>query len=96
MADGEPLAVQRDDGSWLLAGSMPVDEMADQLAIVLTAKRRYETVAGFVLSHINHLPRTGEHVEALGWRFEVVDIDGRRIDKILATRLIVPHRQIAE
>ena len=94
--DGEPLAVQRDDGSWLLAGSMPADEMADQLAIALPARRRYETVAGFVLSRVNHLPRTGEQVEALGWRFEVVDMDGRRIDKVLATRLALPHRQIVE
>ena len=94
--DGEPLSVQRDDGSWLLAGSMPADEMADLLAIALPAKRRYETVAGFVLSRIDHLPRVGEHVEALGWRFEVVDMDGRRIDKVLATRLVVPHRQIVE
>jgi putative hemolysin len=85
--DGEPLAVQREDGSWLFAGSMPVDEMADYLRIELPARRRYETVAGFVLSHVNHLPRTGEAVDALGWRFEVVDLNGRRIDKVLATRL---------
>lgn len=86
-ADDEPAAVQREDGSWLLAGSMPVDEMADQLRIALPAKRRYETVAGFVLSHVNHLPRTGERIDAIGWRFEVVDMDGRRIDKVLATKL---------
>ena len=85
--DGEPLAVQREDGSWLLAGSMAVDEMADMLGLSLPAKRRYETVAGFILSQVNHLPRTGETIDALGWRFEVVDLDGRRIDKVLATRL---------
>jgi putative hemolysin len=88
-ADGPPEeteAVRRDDGSWLLAGSMPADEMADQLGIALPASRDYETVAGLVLSRLRHLPHTGEAVEALGWRFEVVDMDGRRIDKVLASR----------
>jgi putative hemolysin len=85
--DGEPLAVQREDGSWLLAGSMPADEMADLLRLVLPKKRRYETVAGFVLAQISHLPKTGEWVEVMGWRFEVVDLDGRRIDKVMAQRL---------
>lgn len=86
--DGEePMAVSRGDGSWLLAGSMSADDMADQLAIRLPARRTYETIAGFVLSQLNHLPETGETVEALGWRFEVVDLDGRRIDKVLAVPL---------
>lgn len=83
----EPMAVARGNGSWLLAGSMSADDMADQLAFRLPARRTYETVAGFVLSHLNHLPETGETVEALGWRFEVVDLDGRRIDKVLAAPL---------
>jgi putative hemolysin len=80
-------AVQRADGSWLLAGSMPADEIADQLGIILPTNRDYETVAGLVISDLHHLPETGEVVETLGWRFEVVDMDGRRIDKVLATRL---------
>jgi putative hemolysin len=83
----EPEAVQREDGSWLVAGSMPADEMADQLGIALPSTRDYETVGGFVISHLEHLPATGEATTALGWRFEVVDLDGRRIDKVLATRL---------
>lgn len=81
---GEPLAIQREDGSWLLAGSMPADEMAEMLKIRLPGKRRYDTVAGFLLSHLERLPKEGECVDALGWRFEVVDMDGRRIDKVLA------------
>lgn len=81
------LAILRADGSWLFAGSIPADEMADTLAIRLPPKRRYETVAGFVLSHIRHLPKTGEAIETDGWRFEVMDMDGRRIDKVLATKL---------
>ena len=87
LEEGEPEAVQREDGSWLLSGSMPADEMADHLGIDLPENRDYETVAGYLLSHLNHLPATGETVETDGWRFEVVDLDGRRIDKVLATRL---------
>ncbi|MBX9466328.1 MAG: hemolysin family protein [Aquamicrobium sp.] len=89
----EAVAVQRDDGSWLLAGYMPIDEMADLLGVTLPAKRDYQTLAGFVLSHMHHLPATGESVHALGWRFEVVDLDGRRIDKVLAIRSIKTHRE---
>jgi putative hemolysin len=80
-------AVQREDGSWLLAGYMQADEMADQLGIDLPENRDYETVAGYVLSHMHHLPATGESVDAQGWRFEVVDLDGRRIDKVIASKL---------
>lgn len=84
--DEDPQAVQREDGSWLLAGYMQADEMADQLGIVLPENRTYETVAGFVLSHLHRLPATGECVDAMGWRFEVVDLDGRRIDKVIAAK----------
>ncbi len=88
----EPPAVQREDGSWLLAGYMQADEMADLLGIDLPDNRDYETVAGYVLSHLHRLPLTGECVDAQGWRFEVVDLDGRRIDKIIASRLPGVHR----
>jgi putative hemolysin len=91
--EGEPYAVQREDGSWLLAGYMQADEMRDHLGIDLPENRDYETVAGYVLSHMHHLPATGESVDAQGWRFEVVDLDGRRIDKVLATRLPGARRQ---
>ena len=92
-AEEEPWAVQRDDGSWLLAGYMPADEMRDHLGIDLPEARDYETVAGYVLSHLHHLPATGESVDVQGWRFEVVDLDGRRIDKVLASRLPGAHRR---
>lgn len=85
--DEEESAVQREDGSWLLAGYMPADEMADLLSFDLPVDRDYETVAGYLLSHFAHLPTTGEAIDAQGWRFEVVDLDGRRIDKVIATRL---------
>jgi putative hemolysin len=80
-------AVQRGDGSWLLAGSMPVDEMAERFGITLPERRTYHTVAGFVVELFQHLPVTGESVEAFGWSFEVVDLDGRRVDKVLAKRV---------
>jgi putative hemolysin len=94
-ADGEePKAIPRDDGSWLLAGWMPADEMADQLGITLPPRRDYQTLAGFVLAHLGHLPAVGEHVEVSGWQFEVVDLDGRRVDKVLASRVPLSRRQL--
>jgi putative hemolysin len=95
-ADGrEPYAVQREDGSWLLSGAMPADEMAEKLGLALGPSRDYQTVAGFVLVRLGRLPATGEHVEAFGWRFEVVDLDGRRVDKVLATRVGTQRRRVA-
>ena len=91
--EDEVMAVERDDGSWLLAGYLPIDEMAETLGIPLPEKRDYETLAGFVLSHMHHLPQVGEHVDVMGWRFEVMDLDGRRIDKVLASRSIKTHRE---
>lgn len=92
-ADGrEPYAVERADGSWLLSGAMPADEMAERLGLALPEGASYQTVAGFVLAHLRHLPITGESVEALGWRFEIVDLDGRRIDKVIAARVIHGRR----
>lgn len=82
--EGERDIVERADGSWLLPGSMPVDEMADHLGLRLPARRSYTTVAGFLLAEFQRLPRAGETIEALGWHFEVVDLDGRRIDKVIA------------
>ncbi len=83
----EPDAVRREDGSWLLAGSMPVDEMADILGITLPEPRSYHTVGGLVISELQRLPMTGEFVDVLGWRLEVIDLDERRIDKVLALPL---------
>lgn len=89
----EPEAVQREDGAWLFAGWMPADEMADLLGAVLPERRDYETVAGLILGELQHLPEVGETVETLGWRFEVVDLDGRRIDKVLVSRPLPAHAE---
>ena len=60
--------------------------MADKIRIALPERRSYETFAGFVLAHLQHIPNTGERIEAGGWTFEVLDLDGLRIDKVLASR----------
>jgi putative hemolysin len=60
------------------------------LGFPLPAKRSYATVAGLVLGELQHIPKTGEIVETSGWRFEVVDLDGRRIDKVLAAQVAPP------
>jgi putative hemolysin len=79
----------------LIAGGMPADEMADRLSIILLPDRSYQPAAGFVLSQLGHLPETGESFDRQGWRFEVVDLDGRRIDKILAHRIAAGRRHAA-
>lgn len=83
-AGNDPDAVLREDGSWLLSGGMKADEMADLLDLTLAEDRDYQTVAGFVLAALRHLPITGESFRLGKWRFEVVDLDGRKIDKVLA------------
>lgn len=81
-----PDAVERPDGSWLLEASMPLHAVERVLAVPDMALGDYETLAGFVLHQLGHLPESGESVTWSGWRFEVVDMDGRRIDKVLAVR----------
>jgi putative hemolysin len=83
----DPALVKREDGSYLIAGWMPVDEFTDKLKVTIPRDAKFETVAGYVLSIINRLPAEGETFEHDGWKFEVVDLDGRRIDKVLMTRL---------
>jgi putative hemolysin len=78
-------AVQREDGSWLLACSLTADDLSDRLGLLLPEKRDYQTLAGFVIENLQHLPTTGEALETDGWRLEIVDMDGRRVDKVLAT-----------
>jgi putative hemolysin len=87
----DPPAVERDDGSWLFSGALPADEMADRLGFDLPDARDYETVAGFVLEQLRHLPETGESFTLKRWKFEIADMDGRKVDKVLATPVrVVP------
>jgi putative hemolysin len=83
----EPAYITRADGSLLIAGWMPVDEFGDLLSVTVPPHRGYHTVAGLVLQHFGTLPEIGNAFDLEGWRIEVVDLDGRRIDKILATRI---------
>jgi putative hemolysin len=83
----EPAAVKRADGSYLISGWMPAVEFASLLQIALPASRHYQTVAGVLLSHFGRIPNVGDHIEVDGWRFEIIDLDGRRIDKILAAKM---------
>jgi putative hemolysin len=76
-------AVEREDGSFLVDGMMSAQDAFDRLGIP-PAEGGFHTMAGFVLACLGHLPVVGEHFDYEGWRFEVVDLDGRRIDKVLA------------
>ncbi len=85
-AEGEePEVVEREDGSLLIDGAMSAPEAFDWLGLrIRPAEGGFHTIAGFVLQQLGRLPKVGEHFDYEGWRFEVVDLDGRRIDKILA------------
>ncbi|MFC3630884.1 hemolysin family protein [Paracoccus angustae] len=85
--DDEPKAVQREDGSWLVAGWMPADEFAEMIGISLPEDRDYQSVAGLVLDRAGVLPDIGAQITLANWRIEVVDLDGRRIDKLLVSQL---------
>lgn len=86
-------AVQREDGSWLLDGLIPIPELKDRLDLVATPeedKGRYHTLSGMMMWLLGRLPHTGDVAEWERWRLEVVDLDGKRIDKVLANRLPEP------
>jgi putative hemolysin len=86
-AASDAWALQREDGSWLLDGLMPVSELKARLDIRDLPEEdrgRYNTVAGLLLAESGHLPSVGERIACAGWIFEVLDLDGRRIDKVLA------------
>jgi putative hemolysin len=83
--DSEPAMVPRADGSFLVAGWMPADEFCDHMGLPREMSGGYDTVAGLVLHQFRHLPALGEHVVAQGYRFEVIDLDGLRIDKVLVS-----------
>ncbi|MCC6792883.1 MAG: HlyC/CorC family transporter [Thermomicrobiales bacterium] len=91
--EGEPAvrgALRRDDGSWLLDGSLSADDVEEHLdlrSLPGQAEGLFETLGGFVLTRIGHIPAAGERFTWEGWTFEVMDMDGHRVDKVLATPL---------
>jgi putative hemolysin len=84
--DEEPAVAERDDGSFLVAGWMPVDEFAERFGMPRDIAGDYETVAGVVLHNLGRLPQLGDVVTLPNWRIEVIDIDDRRVDKVLLSR----------
>lgn len=88
--DADALVIERADGSLLVDGSLPVDELREIIGQRLPQQDEhdYHTAAGMVIAHFGRIPNTGESFEWAGWRIEVVDLDGPRIDKLLLTRLM--------
>jgi putative hemolysin len=91
--EDEPPLVEREDGSWLVSGAASADLLEDRLGVNMPHDRDYSTVAGFALSVLKRIPQTGETFSHDGWKFEVVDMDGRKIDKLLVSR---PKRRLRE
>jgi putative hemolysin len=90
-----PPAVRRRDGSWLFDGWLRVEEASDAIGVQLPSRVGAHTVAGFLLYELNRLPRTGDAIDFDGWRFEVVDMDGNRVDKVLAAKIEPEQRASA-
>ncbi len=89
--DTDPDAVQRDDGSWLFSGRIPIDDVERAISVNgMNEGQDFRTLAGFVLHQLGHIPVTSEYFAWRGWRFEVVDLDARRIDKVVASRVPEP------
>jgi putative hemolysin len=87
---GDALAVRRPDGSWLLDGLLPIDEMKDKLDIRHVPQEslgNYHTVGGFVLASLGRIPHKSERFTWAAWEFEVVDVDRNRVDQVLATQV---------
>lgn len=81
-----PEVIEREDGSLLVSGAMSADALADRLGLEYGEDREFGTVAGYVLAVLRALPDEGDHFTDQGWRFEVVDMDGRKIDKLLVSK----------
>ncbi|MCT9071549.1 hemolysin family protein [Cupriavidus gilardii] len=87
---GDEWAVQREDGSWLLDGLIPIPELKDRIGLRSVPeedKERYHTLSGMLLLLLGRLPQIADSVSWLDWKFEIIDMDGKRIDKVLASRL---------
>ncbi|MFT3986520.1 hemolysin family protein [Aestuariivirga sp.] len=88
----DPDIIERDDGSLLVSGSTSIEALAAKIGIKVPERRGYQTVAGFVLEKMGRIPLAGEAFEAQSYRFEVVDLDGHRIDRLIVSRLAQRRR----
>ncbi len=90
VSENDAWATPRDDGSWLLDGLMPIHELKARLdldELPMEDRGRYNTLAGLLMAVSGHLPVTGEKIKCEGWLFEVLDLDGKRVDKVLASEM---------
>ena len=91
---GEPQAMQRQDGSWLLDGMLAIDEFKELFSFSeLPNENKYETLGGFVMASLDRIPQVSDHFDLKGLRVEVMDMDGRRVDKVLVTTLSIASNQ---
>jgi putative hemolysin len=93
-ARSAPRAVRRGDGSWLIDGMMPCDEVGEVLGTALPRDGSFHTLAGFLLTLFLRVPEVGESVVWHDWRFEVVNMDGRRIEEVMVIRQNALHRVV--
>ncbi len=94
----EPEAIQRDDGSWLVDGGMNIDDLRRRFALTSMADDdsvKFETLGGLVMDRLGHIPMSGEHFELDGWKFEVVDMDRHRVDKVLVQKASAKDEDLA-
>ena len=92
-----PDAVQREDGSWLVDGAMQIDDFKrrfDVGALPREASETFETLGGFMVDRFGHIPLVGENVVWTGWRFEIVDMDRHRVDKVMISKAPVPSAPV--
>jgi putative hemolysin len=95
----EQKIIRREDGSWLVDGLLPVDELKELFRIKLLPDEKaghYQTLGGFAMTHLKRVPAAGDRFECCGLRFEILDMDGHRVDKVLIERIDQPQVEEAE
>lgn len=94
-SEPEPNIYERADGSLLVSGGTPVDQLSDRLGMSIPPTREYQTVAGFALDRLGRIPKEGDSFKEREFHFEIVDLDGRRIDKLIVSRTMPTKRRVA-
>ena len=94
-SEPEPNIYERSDGSLLVSGGTPIDQLSDRLGMSIPPTREYQTVAGFALDRLGRIPKAGDSFKEREFHFEIVDLDRRRIDKLIVTRTMPTKRRVA-